>query len=57
MAETVVVADYSLLALPAQLDVKDGCLIESGSIAWPGSHQMLAIAGRGRRHGRGPGGR
>jgi len=28
MAETVVVPDYSLLVLPAQLDVKDACLIE-----------------------------
>jgi len=34
MAETVVVPEYSLLPLPAQLDVKDACLIEPGSIAW-----------------------
>jgi 2-desacetyl-2-hydroxyethyl bacteriochlorophyllide A dehydrogenase len=36
MAETVVVPEYSLLALPAQLDVKDACLIEPGAIAWHG---------------------
>jgi len=34
MAETVVVPEYSLLPLSAQLDVKDACLIEPGSIAW-----------------------
>ena len=28
MAETVVVPESALLALPAQLDVKDACLIE-----------------------------
>jgi threonine dehydrogenase-like Zn-dependent dehydrogenase len=36
MAETVVVPEYTLLALPTQLDVKDACLIEPGSIAWHG---------------------
>jgi threonine dehydrogenase-like Zn-dependent dehydrogenase len=36
MAETVVVPEYSLLALPAQLDVRDACLIEPGSVAWHG---------------------
>jgi threonine dehydrogenase-like Zn-dependent dehydrogenase len=36
MAETVVVPEYTLLALPAQLDVKDACLIEPGSVAWHG---------------------
>jgi 2-desacetyl-2-hydroxyethyl bacteriochlorophyllide A dehydrogenase len=36
MAETVVVPEDSLLALPAQLDVKDACLIEPGAIAWHG---------------------
>jgi 2-desacetyl-2-hydroxyethyl bacteriochlorophyllide A dehydrogenase len=36
MAETVVVPEYSLLALPSQLDVKDACLIEPGAIAWHG---------------------
>jgi 2-desacetyl-2-hydroxyethyl bacteriochlorophyllide A dehydrogenase len=36
MAETVVVPEYSLLALPTQLDVKDACLIEPGAIAWHG---------------------
>jgi len=36
MAETVVVQEDSLLALPAQLDVKDACLIEPGAIAWHG---------------------
>ena len=36
MAETVVVPEDSLLALPAQLEVKDACLIEPGAIAWHG---------------------
>ncbi|MEU6264881.1 zinc-dependent alcohol dehydrogenase [Saccharopolyspora shandongensis] len=34
MAEAIVVPDYTLLALPPQLDVKDACLIEPGSVAW-----------------------
>jgi 2-desacetyl-2-hydroxyethyl bacteriochlorophyllide A dehydrogenase len=34
MAETVVVPEYTLLTLPAQLDVKDACLIEPGAVAW-----------------------
>jgi threonine dehydrogenase-like Zn-dependent dehydrogenase len=34
MADVVVVPEYTLLALPAQLDVKDACLIEPGSVAW-----------------------
>ncbi|ONI74764.1 Zn-dependent alcohol dehydrogenase [Actinosynnema sp. ALI-1.44] len=34
MAETVVVPEYTLLALPPQLDVKDACLIEPGAVAW-----------------------
>jgi 2-desacetyl-2-hydroxyethyl bacteriochlorophyllide A dehydrogenase len=36
MADSVVVPDYALLALPPQLDVKDACLIEPGSVAWHG---------------------
>jgi threonine dehydrogenase-like Zn-dependent dehydrogenase len=36
MADSVVVPDYTLLALPPQLDVKDACLIEPGSVAWHG---------------------
>jgi 2-desacetyl-2-hydroxyethyl bacteriochlorophyllide A dehydrogenase len=36
MAEAVVVPEYTLLPLPAQLDVKDACLIEPGSVAWHG---------------------
>ena len=39
MAETVVVPEYTLLPLPAQLDVKDACLIEPGSVAWHGVRQ------------------
>ncbi|MFF3249268.1 zinc-binding dehydrogenase [Streptomyces sp. NPDC002870] len=34
MAETVVVPEYTLLALPAQLDVKTACLVEPGAVAW-----------------------
>lgn len=34
MAETVVVPEYTLLALPAQLNVRDACLIEPGAVAW-----------------------
>jgi threonine dehydrogenase-like Zn-dependent dehydrogenase len=33
MAEAVVVPEYTLLAHAAQLDVKDACLIEPGSVA------------------------
>ncbi|ALG10384.1 NAD(P)-dependent sugar dehydrogenase [Kibdelosporangium phytohabitans] len=33
MASTVVVPEYTLLALPPQLDVKDACLIEPGAVA------------------------
>ena len=36
MAETAVVPEYTLLPLPAQLDVKDACLIEPGAVAWHG---------------------
>lgn len=36
MAEVVVVPEYTLLPLPAQLDVRDACLIEPGSVAWHG---------------------
>jgi 2-desacetyl-2-hydroxyethyl bacteriochlorophyllide A dehydrogenase len=36
MAETVVVPDYTLLPLPARMDVKDACLIEPGAVAWHG---------------------
>jgi threonine dehydrogenase-like Zn-dependent dehydrogenase len=36
MAEAVVVPEYTLLPLPARLDVKDACLIEPGSVAWHG---------------------
>jgi threonine dehydrogenase-like Zn-dependent dehydrogenase len=36
MTETVVVPQYTLLPLPAQLDVRDACLIEPGSVAWHG---------------------
>jgi threonine dehydrogenase-like Zn-dependent dehydrogenase len=34
MAETIVVPQYTLLALPAELDVRDACLIEPASVAW-----------------------
>jgi len=34
MAETVVVPEYTLLSLPAQLDARDACLIEPASVAW-----------------------
>ena len=34
LAETVVVPEYALLPLPAQLDVKHACLIEPASVAW-----------------------
>jgi threonine dehydrogenase-like Zn-dependent dehydrogenase len=34
MAEAVVVPEYTLLALPAGLDVKDACLVEPGAVAW-----------------------
>ncbi|MEV1175587.1 alcohol dehydrogenase catalytic domain-containing protein [Nonomuraea sp. NPDC049784] len=34
LAEAVVVPEYTLLALPSQLDVKDACLVEPGAVAW-----------------------
>ena len=36
LAEVVTVPEFALLALPAQLDVKDACLIEPGAVAWHG---------------------
>jgi threonine dehydrogenase-like Zn-dependent dehydrogenase len=45
MAETVVVPEYTLLALPAQLDVKDACLIEPGAVAWHGVRRAQAEPG------------
>lgn len=36
LAETVVVPEYTLLALPAHLELRDACLIEPGSVAWHG---------------------
>jgi hypothetical protein len=39
MAEAVVVPEYTLLPLPAQLDLRDACLIEPGSVAWHGVRQ------------------
>ena len=36
MAEEVVVPEYTLLPLPAQLDARDACLVEPGSVAWHG---------------------
>ena len=46
MAETVVVPEYSLLALPAQLDVKDACLIEPAAIAWHGVRRAQVQPGK-----------
>jgi threonine dehydrogenase-like Zn-dependent dehydrogenase len=36
LAETVMVPEFALLPLPAQLDVRDACLVEPGSVAWHG---------------------
>lgn len=36
MAEAVVVPEYTLLSLPAGLEVRDACLIDPGSVAWHG---------------------
>lgn len=36
LAETAVVPEYTLLPLPARLNVRDACLIEPGSVAWHG---------------------
>jgi threonine dehydrogenase-like Zn-dependent dehydrogenase len=33
LAETVMVPEFTLLPLPAELDVKDACLIEPGAVA------------------------
>jgi len=45
MAEAVVVPEYTLLALPEQLDVRDACLIEPGSVAWHGVRRAGVQAG------------
>ncbi|ALG15040.1 NAD(P)-dependent sugar dehydrogenase [Kibdelosporangium phytohabitans] len=54
MAEAVVVPEYTLLALPPALDVKDACLIEPGAVAWhavrraqvrPGERVLVVGAG------------
>lgn len=34
MTEQIVVPEYTLLALPPELSVRDACLIEPGSVAW-----------------------
>jgi len=54
MADSVVVPDYTLLALPPQLDVRDACLIEPGSVAWHGvrraqvkPHERFLVVGGG----------
>lgn len=36
LAETVVAPEFALLPLPSQLDVRDACLVEPGSVAWHG---------------------
>lgn len=36
LAEAAVVPEYTLLPLPGQLNVRDACLIEPGSVAWHG---------------------
>ncbi|TMR11480.1 zinc-binding dehydrogenase [Nonomuraea turkmeniaca] len=45
LAEAVVVPEYTLLALPAQLDVKDACLIEPGAVAWHAVRRAQAQPG------------
>ena len=45
MAQRVVVPEYTLLPLPAQLDVRDACLIEPGAVAWHGMHQARVKPG------------
>ena len=45
LAGTVVVPEFTLLALPAQLDVKDACLIEPGAVAWHGVRRARAQPG------------
>jgi threonine dehydrogenase-like Zn-dependent dehydrogenase len=41
-----VVAEYTLLSLPARLDVRDACLIEPGSVAWHGVRQAQVRPGQ-----------
>lgn len=54
MAGTVAVPEYTLLSLPAELDVKDACRIDPGSVAWhavrraqvqPGERVLVVGAG------------
>ncbi|MFB4276845.1 zinc-binding dehydrogenase [Nonomuraea sp. MTCD27] len=45
LAEAVVVPEYTLLALPPQLDVKDACLIEPGAVAWHALRRAQAQPG------------
>jgi len=45
MAEAVVVPEYTLLPLPAQLDARTACLIEPASVAWHGVRRARALPG------------
>jgi len=45
MAEAVRVPEYTLLPLPAQLDVKDASLIEPGTVAWHGVRRARVQSG------------
>ncbi|MFC7100913.1 zinc-binding dehydrogenase [Nonomuraea rubra] len=45
LAEAVVVPEYTLLALPSQLDVKDACLVEPGAVAWHAVRRAQARPG------------
>jgi 2-desacetyl-2-hydroxyethyl bacteriochlorophyllide A dehydrogenase len=36
LADAIVVPEYTLLPLPAGLDVRDACLVEPGAVAWHG---------------------
>jgi len=54
MCDAVIVPEYMLLPLPADLDVRDACLVEPASVAWHGLRsaalapgERLAVVGGG----------
>jgi 2-desacetyl-2-hydroxyethyl bacteriochlorophyllide A dehydrogenase len=54
LADAVVVPEYSLVALPDGLDVRDACLVEPAAVAWhgvrraaPGDGERVVVVGGG----------
>lgn len=45
LADAAVVPEYSLVALPTGLDVRDACLVEPGAVAWHGMRRAAPVDG------------